>query len=404
MRDGSGTAGALEALAPEFRLLCLAARQPQRPADAAVLRAMVAAGVDWQAVAKGARQHRVEPLVLAGLQACRAPETPPDVLAALRHGSIAATRQSLAQAAEVARLSRLFAAAGVRMMVLKGVVLSQQLYGNLSTRGAGDIDLLVDPADFWTADGVLAGAGYRPAGAPVSAARRTASQRMFKDLMYRHEADGHLVELHQRLTDNPHRLRTDFASLWRDREEVALGGATIATLPRSMLPLYLCVHGASHCWERLRWLADLTVLLKDADGVAAALALADAAGVGAAMRRAAILGHDWLDLPVPGPLLSMSPDRRRAARFAAHLFAGPGWLDGPPHGSVAWFVREMRRRGHRYTLKGGWRHALREFRVDLEYPIDWSLLPLPDRLLWLYPVLRPFGWVVRNARRWRSRR
>ncbi|HYH18999.1 MAG TPA: nucleotidyltransferase family protein [Azospirillum sp.] len=400
----TGAADILAPLAPEFRLLCAAVRRAQGNGDVPALRAAMAAGPDWALVLRGAARHRATALVLAGLQADGAADVPPDVLAALRRAAAADTRRCLAHAAEVVRLVRLFAAADIRVLVLKGVVLSQQLYGNLAMRGPGDIDLLVDPARFWEADAVLAAAGYRLDGPAISPARRAAGQRLFRDLTYRDAGRGLVVELHQRLTANPRRLEADFDSLWRDRVDVALAGVAVATLPRRVLALYLCVHGAHHCWERLCWLADLTALLKDAEGAAAALAQAEAAGLRAAMRLVVTLGHGWLGLPLPGHRHAGRRhagrrDDRRARRFVARFFAGSRWLDMPREGSAAWLRREAWRRLHLYSFKDDWRHGWDELRADLANPIDWGVFPLPDRLLWLYPFLRPVGWVVRNARR-----
>ncbi|HYD29488.1 MAG TPA: nucleotidyltransferase family protein [Azospirillaceae bacterium] len=385
----------LDRLAPEFRLLCRAARQSP-PEDTTV-----AAVIDWAAVVAGARRHRAVGLVYPGLRAGGL-DVPSDVVASLAASTRANGLRALAQAAEIARLSHLFAEAGIRVIVLKGVVLSQQLYGNPAMRGVGDIDLLVDPARFWDADAVLAAAGYRARGAPLSEGRRTTGQHLLRDVTYRHATGQHLVEMHQRLFHNPSRLKVDFVALWRDRIEVGLGGTAIATLPRRVLPVYLCIHGAHHGWERLCWLADLAALLRDDDNIAIALAEAEAAGVAGAMRLAVALSHDWLGLPLPETFVLDRREARHVERFVAHFFAGDGWLTEWPRGSVGWLRREFRRRFYVYSLKKTWRHRWQEFQADILNPIDWDVFSLPDRLLWLYPLLRPVGWVLRNTRRWRS--
>src|SRR5262249_49694292 len=166
-------------LAPEFRLLCLALRRPQREADAEALRAAVAAAPDWTAVLAGARRHRVAPLLLAGLRASLG--VPAAVLAELRRQALADPRRSLAQVAEVALLQRAFAEAGVRVLFLKGVVLSAQLFGDAAMRDARDIDLLVDPADLTRAEKILAAAGYRSAMGALSPRQAASYRHWIKD-------------------------------------------------------------------------------------------------------------------------------------------------------------------------------------------------------------------------------
>src|SRR5439155_17159323 len=110
-------------------------------------------------------------------------------------------------------------------------------------------------------------------------------------------------------------LPCDFAALWREREEVSLGGTVFATLPRRHLALYLCAHGAGHGWERLRWLVDLALALEEPGSVDAALQTAGEAGLEAAMLHAVMLAHDWLGLPVAEQHLA----RARAMPRVAYL-------------------------------------------------------------------------------------
>jgi hypothetical protein len=132
----------------EFRLFCLALRRPQHAEDIAALRHELAGGPDWKCIIEGARRHRVAPLLLAGVQTCQSPHLPADAVTELRQEAFAAARRSLAQTAEIGRLSRIFGQAGIRVLALKGVVLSEQLYGDPAQRNPRDIDLLVDPQEF----------------------------------------------------------------------------------------------------------------------------------------------------------------------------------------------------------------------------------------------------------------
>jgi len=388
-------------LSPEFRLFCLALRRPQRPADADALRAAVAAAPDWAAVLAGARRHRVAPLLLAGLQAST--RVPADVVAELRRRALADTRKGLAQVAEVGRLQRAFAEAGVRVLFLKGVVLSAQLFGDAAMRGARDIDLLVDPADLPRAETVLAEAGYR-SSTPALSPRQAASYRHWiKDVQYVHAVGGTPLELHHRLADSPRLLACEFGALWDGREAVRVGDAAVGTLSRGALALYLCVHGAGHAWERLRWLVDLAVLLREPGCVDAALPAADAAGLGAAMLHAVVLAHDWLGLAVDERHLARaraSAQVARLARILARLYAGPAWHEMPERGSLAGMARySLWARLYRLGLKSDWRYRLDQARREAFTPADFDTVRLPDPLFRLYPLIRPVGWMLR---RWRG--
>ena len=188
---------------PEFRLFCLAVRRPQREEDIAALSREIAAEPDWNCLIEGARRHRVAPLLLAGQQACRSPHLPTTVVAGLRQQALAAAKRGLVQTREISRLSRIFSQAEIRILALKGVVLSAQLFGDAGVRNPRDIDLLADPNEFARAEALLIEAGYRRSG-PILSPRQTAAYRRWvKDTGYLHTAAGINVELHHRLSTIP---------------------------------------------------------------------------------------------------------------------------------------------------------------------------------------------------------
>jgi hypothetical protein len=390
-------------LAPDFHLFCLALRHPQRAEDAQALRRVVARGPDWAATVAGARRHRVAPFLYAALQASGSAEIPEEVIAELRHHTVATAARSLAQTAEICRLFRAFTDAGVRVLALKGVVLSAQLYGDSALRNARDIDLLVDPDQFARVDAALVEAGYRCSNDALSLRQNASYRHWIKDVEYIHVRDGTAVELHRRLNDNENLLTCDFGALWHEREDVRLGDAAIPTLSRSALALYLCVHGAGHCWERLRWLVDLATLLREPRSQDAALAAADAAGLGPVMLHALKLACDWLGLAVDERHLSRAAADLRVARldrFLAPLYAGGAWHEMPPRGSWAGMLRySLWARLYRLSMKSDWVYRGSQGMREWFTPADWHTVRLPDTLFWLYPVVRPVGWLLRRRQR-----
>lgn len=386
----------------EFRLLCLAARRPQSAEDAARLRDAIAAGPDWRAVVEAARRHRLVPLVSASMQNCDAGLVPPEIVAELRRQTIADVGRSIAQAAEIDRLVQAMTSAGIRVLVFKGVVLSAQIYGNSGLRSARDIDLMVAPEAFGDAATLLIEAGYRYAGAARSPLQTARYQRWSKDLQFLHPGSGICVELHSRLTDNPNLLSHDFGRLWADRAEVHLGTSAVATLSPSLLPLYLCVHGAVHGWDRLRWLADLAMVLRHPAAADAALAEADAAGLRPLMLHAMVLAHDCLGMKMEERHLALAASCRqvrRLDRIHARFFDVSTWLQTPPrHSWKGRWRRSWWLRLYRFAFKSEWRYWRGEMARDLVSPADWELIKLPDALFWLYPLIRPVGWLVRRRR------
>ncbi|MGA8399075.1 MAG: nucleotidyltransferase family protein [Stellaceae bacterium] len=382
-----------------FRLFCLALSAPRQGDEhRSALRQAVAANPRWEAVLAGARRHAVAPLLLAGLQG-NASAVPDVVIDELRHEAHTAARHSLAQAAALTRLCRRFSELGLRVLVLKGIPLAQRLYGDPGLRSAQDIDLFVDPTDVEAADAVLHETGHRPTDTFLPGQTRAFHRRWFKEATYDHPGYGR-VELHHRLTDLAELLPWDFASLWRERDEVQFGGVAVPVLGRRHLACYLCAHGAEHAWQRLRWLTDLAALLREPGELDIALGEAEAAGLTAPMLHAVTLAHDWLGLRVGEDILARArADRpvKRLDRILAHSYAGDAWHIMPRRGSLAALLRySVWQRLYRLSIKPVWRYRLRLLRRELISPADWAAVPLPARLFWLYPLIRPFGWLLRR--------
>ena len=117
-----------------------------------------------------------------------------------------------------------------------------------------------------------------------------------------------------------------------------------------------------------------------------------------------IAAHNNYSVPerrLPTFALARAREDRRVARLdrlLAHSYAGAAWCLMPPRGSRSALLRySLWLRLFRLCVKPEWRYRLRRMRRDLVSPADWVRLPLPDRLFWLYPLIRPFGWMLRRG-------
>ncbi len=351
---------------------------------------------DWQEVAAGAVRHRIVPLLLAAAARDGGGGLPANVHKHLIHRHEKQVRAALAQTAEVVRLNALLSGAGIDALFLKGVVLSQLLYEDVSVRGVGDIDLLVEPGDFLRAEALLVGGGYVTDGV---------AQPDQRELCLRHPDNGQLIELHQRLSINPARLDVPFRKLWQERQTVRLGSSEVPTLPARLLALYLVAHGSEHCWERLCWVADIAGLLTVPDAAERMLLEARSEGLEKAMQLALLLAHHWLGRALPQGLLEDMPAQAMYGRFERRFFGGDRWREAAVVARRAPLRRRMLRRHFLYSLKSGWSYRLAELAADLNDPVHRHRVKLPRGWTWAYPLLRPFGrffWRPPSARRGRN--
>ena len=189
----------------ELRLLLLCTRWPVGD-GAEEIREHVASGdVDWDYFLSLCRHHRVVSLVYRGLSAAAAP-VPEPTLAALRAAANENAVSVFRYLSETRRLCDLLEQAGVPVLVLKGVPLSQAVFGDASVRDVGDIDLLIAPQAEETADRILIADNFfrNDPSAPLTPRRRLSWQRHGKDYTYRSNRDDFEIDLHWRLFRNPH--------------------------------------------------------------------------------------------------------------------------------------------------------------------------------------------------------
>jgi hypothetical protein len=246
---------------PELKLLiaaCRAAygggevRQPPNPV------------IRWERLAELARRHRVEALCWHGLGDAResVPNAVADELAQATRDTIG---QGMRAAAEAGRLKRAFDDAGIDIVFVKGVTLGALAYPKPFLKMSMDIDLLIDADRLSDACAVLRRAGYEPAIPPDAGTERIERwHRMHKESVWRHRDAGFQLDLHTRLADQPAMIPTIGTRSPRQQVSVA-PGIELPTLGDEELFAYLCVHGASSAWFRLKWICDLAALLHGKD-------------------------------------------------------------------------------------------------------------------------------------------
>lgn len=390
-------ASALADLPTELRLLAACCRWPHSNSRNAAIEA-AAAGVDWNHFLAVVDKHRVAPLANDGLRRAAA-GAPPGVLAQLSRSDLAGRRVALAQARETARLHAAFERAGLASIFLKGSTLALIAYGDLGLKQSWDIDLLIRPRDLLAATMLITSLGYEivfPTGMDDSQLERFA--RFGKECVFRHAASSISLELHWRLADNP--ALVPQIGIESPLQSVQIGGRAIPTLDDEHLFAYLCAHGTTHGWARMKWLADVAALLNRYAPADTERLFRSAVILGAARTPAVtlILCHRLLGMDVPGDLLAeceADPACLSLAATAVRCLAhGGGAKDFDYYSATG-----MRFALSSFTLVPGSRYLRHQVRFLVNSAEDRARLSLPAWLTPLHYVLRVSKWLVRLPRR-----
>jgi len=388
---------------PEWRLLLACARKTLSPFDAERIVRLCHEPLDWPLFLGLVTRHRVLPLVSNSLKHMGNPSMPEQIQDALRLRVQNDTLKALGQAAELARLVRCFEDAGIRVLPLKGPVLALQAYETLKLRHAGDLDLLVDPADIWEADRILKDGGYVRTipDYPLSPGQAAAFMKIRKDFSYTHPKSGIRVELHWRLCQNKYLLPLGLDQLWAGRDFVKFGSNSVAAMPCQELLLYLCAHGAHTGWFRLKWLCDIAELTGNDDSIdmSQLIVRAHDLGVTRMLSQGLLLTHQMLDMPLPVALSTgMRQDRivHSLLHLANRALLGDECYWSADHTPVSWMLTQVK---YRLRLRRNLHYKWHNLYFYTLWRDESQLIRLPKWLFPLYFVLSPFLWVVSLLRR-----
>lgn len=365
--------------------------QPKAPAEQV---AKLAEDIhNWDSLIALARDHRIAALVFASIRETGA-SVPANVYRLLKADYDRNVFQSLANAAELIAILKALDGAAIRVMPFKGVVLGMSAYGDLATRPAGDLDLLVGESDMARAKGILIERGYRletetlEDGSPANPD--------YFEFHFERPADGMMAELRWRLELTQPRFRRNLGIdwVWPSKRTAKLAGAEVPDMSPEMTLLVLCMHGCKHAWSRMIWVRDVAQLLSVNPGLDWKITIEEAkhSGLWRALALGVLLAESVCGAPIPASVCRQF-ENASALRLARHfddcLFEAPG--SGVP-GGIPYYIQ---------LLSFGDRMRMVISPKFLEpNERDLAAFPLPRQFHALYFLVRPIRLLLdRSARR-----
>jgi hypothetical protein len=394
-RDGTGWAGAVlqtqsigaDAMTVSDRAACelLCALANDHSAATVTKVDQLAARVrDWDALLRMAKEHSMLPQLYLRVTEAGA-DIPPNVRERLHSEYQSNLFHSLANAAELISILKSFDAAGMRAIPFKGVVLAASVYGDLETRPAGDLDILIDLRDRQRATALLLQSGYE-LRTPVHQDGTPVDPQTY-EYHFERPTDGMVTELRWRFDLTSSRFRHDLGMdwVWPHRQTTMLAGAEVPDLDPGTTLLILCMHGCKHQWTRLLWICDVGQLLTSRSGLDWRTVTREAGrtGLWRCLALGVLLAHRMTGCEVPPSVLHRFQSDRAAARLARHfedhLFDAPGSI---PEGLLPYNIQLLGLRDRMSLLLS----------LDFLRPNDRDLavLNLPKGLHGLYYLIRPF--------------
>jgi hypothetical protein len=370
---------------------CELLRAISRSSDAEQVHRLAAKVGDWDSLLEVAEEHRVLPMLFLRLADMGA-TVPQSVRERVRTEYEKNIFNSLANAVELIAVLKALEDEMIPAMPFKGVVLGASIYHNLTTRPAGDLDMLIHYEDRARATAILLERGYEPTTA--SPADRTPAVYDYYEYHFERPTDGMVVELRWRLTQPRFRCNLGMDRVWPRRRTTMLAGAKVPNMSPEINLLALCMHGSKHVWSRLIWICDVAQLLASSPGLDWKEVTYEAkeAGLSRTLALGILLAHRVAGATVPQTILRRFEADTTARLLAQHiqenLFDAPG---STPPGPIPYSIQ------------------LLDFRDRLGFLLSTNLLrpnerdravfPLPKSLHALYYLIRPVRiFLDRSAR------
>jgi Uncharacterised nucleotidyltransferase len=394
----------LEGNSPAFRLMIatswLAPDSWQKNQEECI-REAIRAGPDWTEYVRLVDRHGIPALSWAALQRAGGQDIPGKTKQELQERSEACRLQAVRHSLLLAEILKAFRSAEIPVMVLKGPILSFDLYGDLGLRQCRDLDLAVSLENISRARPCLGALGWHLDSSYFPMTPRQ-WERLFQTehhLGFVHSKTGCFLELHWRNHwDQPDQT----ASLWKRSVASSRQGCSYQAMDPVDQALFLCSHGGTHAWFRAKWLGDLARIHAEGrlnwDAV-----LARGLSIGQEKPVLSCLQLLQIVYKIPLPRIQGDVWRNLSPFLVKSSLHALGASQDPASGGALnlLYDRIRRSRYDRLVQRGlTWRQTISDLAY---YRGDFELLRLPDRLFWAYAPLRPFLWIWRSISRSRSR-
>jgi hypothetical protein len=348
---------------------------------------------NWELFLELTMHHRVFPLLYCKLKEMDQSLIPQNVVQTICQTYMMNTYHMLQFSGEMEQVGKLFANKQIPLLFLKGPVLGEDLYGDVSLRTSGDLDFLISINDLEKAEELLIKQGYK---------KNDYIKTVLNDWKWRHHhvtyfhpQKGIKLEIHWRLNPGPGK-EPSFEDLWERKRISSLISYPVYYLGREDLFLFLVSHGARHGWSRLRWLLDINQLVRqriDWVTLGRLLKKYQYLHVGG---QALVLASHLLNTPTTKVMKTFIKGNRPKKQAQAAIFYLEKMVNlhnEPVPNDIALYHKR-----HLFLLMSKKQRLFFILSFLYPYPEDAQTLPLPNHLHFLYFLLRPFLWAWRKTK------
>ncbi|MBI4845531.1 MAG: nucleotidyltransferase family protein [Candidatus Omnitrophica bacterium] len=235
--------------------------------DKAQLELLLKKTLDWEYIFNKTKSEGLACVLYANLKSGLLGQVPEKTAEQFKREFTVICAKNIIFIEQFKKISAAFNAAGIKLVLLKGLFLAGRVYENISIRPMSDIDILIKKDDLSAANEALNSLGYH---APLDykdflPENKKASMNA---LMYRgRNVNMPDVHLHWHLINSTWPLErwvdaVDMRRVWENTEKVNMEGVDFYCLCPEHFLIYLCMHAFTHSFDRLVLLFDILAVLQ----------------------------------------------------------------------------------------------------------------------------------------------
>jgi len=363
----------------------------------------VQSGLNWEKLYSLALSNGVLPLAFKSLNRCCAGLIPKDVLEKFKASARKTAITNLSMSSILLKLLTVLNQNNIIAVPFKGPLLAHSVYGNLSLRSFGDLDVLVNTFDVSQAYTLLTKTGYEPE-IYLTNSQIIQFVKTEDNISFIHSQIGVIIELHWELSGNylPRALTLDTVQPRIVKDDLL--DHTVLTLGDEDLLIYLCIHGSKHIWHRLEWICCVNELITNNSKLnwTLVLQLANEWSAGRMLAIGLLLAVKLFNTIIPEEILHIVSKDKKANGMVS-LIVGM-YMEENSGNKVTYFGNRFAfwQFGCTETVRGKIRLVVA---MSLFPTIeDWRRMPLPAQFSFFYWFFRPLRLIIEVIKRIFSRK
>ncbi|MBI9089250.1 MAG: nucleotidyltransferase family protein [Desulfobacterium sp.] len=360
------------------------------------LEKLVKDAVDWQPILDLAIEHGLINFLYYHLKNTCKELVPKNFFILLQRYYFQNSARNLSLSASLIKLVNLLKKNNITVVPFKGPVQAQILYKDPGLRSFSDLDILVKREDAVNARNLLFQNGFTTdIIIPDNQLIKYLAKENFFTLISR--SGSIVIDLHWEMTGRYSLYPLYLEDLPGSLENAKLVDINILSLSCEDMLIQLCIHGTSHCWDKLEMVCSVAEIvksnrIKDWDGI---IRRASRFKCRRMIYLGLLLAKHLFDIVLPGEIEASMKNDLRINKLSKRILQNIlkektayteslSWRFSPTH----FLVRDNLFDMVHYFFRLLFRPTVRE----------WIKYPLPDSLLFLYYILRPYRLIKDGLR------